>query len=166
MYTKNIKLEEVTVEEFEQMERHWGKNRKKHNNVVYAKIINPIVQEDTDYFELLNELTGHDYAHMLAVKRGSYWVKKLVDDLSMSGIADLARTAANDRYKDNFLEVKFSSRPELGYNDRNMAQIEFREHEGKIIGYQISTPKFLEKIFNTIVTNDNHHLVHGIWVPN
>lgn len=194
MYTRAIILHDVMtwdadtlegrLETFRKLEARWGKRRRAHSDAVYSRVENPVTEEITkdpveDYIRLFHRLLDHDLIYELSVKNpeGKTWTKLKVypEDFgdfprfireSEDDISTMADIASKDKRKDFYLEVKFCGRNYLGEAVWPEAVIEFREHDGKIIGYQVSVPERLSNTFDVRMERKTAYAFnHGMWVP-
>lgn len=193
MYTKDIELVDVTdwaagrdkLYHFRQLEGRWKKHRKIDGQDMCSRIVNPVSFELTgsvdDYVNAFHFLLQHEFAYRLSVKnpgpRGWMAVKITPDEVKdfprfLDGfgerVAYMAKIAYEDRLKDKFLEIKFRRCDEEYRNNlRSTAKIEFREHEGRLIGYQCVVPYQLEDLFTVSKKPKARAYTcnHGMWVP-
>ncbi len=157
MYTKQIDLEEVTLDEFERMEDFWGKRRKKNSIGILSKVSTPIIE--TSYEELIYKICLHPRASIISVNLRGTWLKMPARDMEDEDFQRFAEIAANDRYKRNYLEVKLQK----GSKDHRSV-IGFTEWKGRIIGYELSLNADHEYMFRT--SSSGPYLYNnGLWVP-
>lgn len=163
MYTKEIELEEVTLEEFERMEEFWKIRVRKRDDTIYSKITKTIVEED--YERLLFFLLEHPYADELCVNNNGDWVKRYTRFISESEVREIARIASRDRFKKNYLELKFKVR---GVSHTERAILGFAEFNGFIIGSEVGVPLDLECLFTvrySAAHQSGYRFIRGLWVP-
>lgn len=161
-YTKDFILEEVTLEEFEKMERFWSKHIKKPDRERYARVVNPI--HDTEYERLLRRMMVHPLDVEVYVHDHGQWRKTYKRRCTETVIQDFARIAAADQRHRNYLEVKLCE--EWNQQDWwNKAVLEFVEYRGRIIGYDVIVPRLLQSQFTLRFPDEPTGKVHGLWVP-
>ena len=178
MYTNCIKLEESSFGEIKSISTFLRqKGPRYHDDDIYSRVYNPImVRTNIDnpseaYEELIFMLLEHPLAYQICVNRpGGRWLKryKYLRGILQSDefIKLLSETASKDRFKDNFLEVKFKENPEVleRRNDFDRAIMSFREFGEDIIGYQIRVPYLLSGMFD-VKTSKEYIFNYGLWVP-
>ncbi|MBW2981679.1 hypothetical protein KY343_02255 [Candidatus Woesearchaeota archaeon] len=84
-------------------------------------------------------------------------------------IKTMAKLAYEDKIKDNYIRLKFRKWDEESMRHKGPpAKIEFREHDGRLIGYQCTIPYQLEGIFKLTKNKKarKYRMNHGMWVPN
>lgn len=197
MYTKEIVLEDITywnaqreirLKRFRKLEAHWEKRRKSHEDGVYCRVHNPfdipIDGTVNGYVRLFHLLLEHEYAYELSVKNpgeGTSWTRLNIypDDRrditafkskNTKKLEEMAEKAFNDKMKDNYLEMKFKESGAGG----DPAKIEFREHDGLLVGYQVDVPFQLRGLFTVALTprrrryerrSGRRGYIHALWVP-
>lgn len=165
-YTKAITLDEVTVEEFWDLEDHWDRDRPIYRHELYARMTNPIIQEDGDYHKLCCRLIQHPNFHMLRARTGKQRWKELHrtadrDPHALAAtLADIAATAEQDHIKRNYFNVELRERG-------NTAIIEFREEGNILVGYFARIHSGMEDHFTINPTRSQYHYTYanGIWSP-
>ncbi len=164
METKQIVLEEITSHEFDRMQKFWNKFRHKRCWEIYSKIVNPIIEQD--YEKLLFSLVELPYADQLCVHEDAgKWVKEYIDRISDAQVRDLARIAANNRCKRNYLEIKLRNELKTGAPTAIIGFIEFQD---RIISYEISTPLSLGCLFTVRPGQGSKRGVfynNALWAP-
>lgn len=163
MYTKDIVLEEVTLREFEQMERFWRKNIVKPGRERYARILNPL--QDLNYERLLSRAIIHSLNVEICVNDHGKWRKSYKRACNQKVLQRFARIAAADERHRNYLEVKLLAEEGLAANWWNKAVIGFVGYQGKIIGYDMVVPPVLQSQFTWRFSSEPAVKVYGLWVP-
>ena len=158
MDTKQIVLEEVTEQQFNELQHFWGKQLRQYEGDIYSRIHNPLIE--TDYVRLLFSLLDHPQADLLCVNNQGNWIKRHKEDLSSDEVHELAKIAAADRYKKNFLEIKFKRYPKWF----KTGHIEFTEYHGRMIGYDLHIGNVLQNEF-TINAKHSFTYNYGLWTP-
>lgn len=142
MYTQEIILEQITEREFSRLESGWKFDIRRRDDAIYSHLRNPIIE--TDYERLLFFLLEHPYADQLCVNDQGKWRKKYTRKISDAEVHDMARIAARDMLKTNYLEMKFKGGEDP---DEIRAVLKFAEHEGQIIGCEVTVPQHLNGLF-------------------
>ncbi|MDO8655764.1 MAG: hypothetical protein Q7K45_00870 [Nanoarchaeota archaeon] len=181
--TQSIDLAEITIAEFNHRKDFWKRSKLVlDSHTLYAALDSPfsfpLVSTDPvqDYVALFNMVfSWYDLKPMLCVRAPSGWcrnIKKQVDD---NDILKLAQTAAADKFKQNYLEVKLLDQaidPVVRARfPWNRPTIEFTESEVEgiksLVGYQLSLPVEYKHLFSVNAPNldSRFTLIHGIWMP-
>ena len=160
MYTTDIRLEEVTVEEFAEMERFWNKHIIKRDNFIYARIHNPI--KDKNYEKLLERLLESQLHIVFSVNDRGRWTNTVGDGITKSKIRTLAGIAEHDSRKRNYLEVKMRSFPKA-YSPQSI--IEFVEYQREIVGHYMAVTHYQRDYFTIQDSGKDWLSMLGLWVP-
>lgn len=169
MFTKEIKLEQISAEEFDKLSSIWGLTEKAKKGRNYHKIGNTIVYDSpsgqVDYNAFIRSIAEHPYALSIAVREGNEWHRPYVKDLTDEKITELSEIAKKDPKKQNFLELKLRRDRQFGDNVvGKQATIEFAEIGGALVCYQIKVPKELLFMFN--FNPDTYNNINfGLWKP-
>lgn len=159
-YTKNIILEEIAPNEFRQQGQFWQKNVRLRSDFAYARIDNPIIE--TDYERLLFRLLEHPLAYQIATREQGRWIRGYADSITDSEVRELARLAARDYRKYNYLEMRLR-RPSARWQQE--ALLEFVEYQGKIISNDITIHYSLQKMFEVRIGRQSWVNMQGVWKP-
>ena len=159
MDLKDIVLEEVPLATFEEMEQVWNTSRRKKSGDVYSRIENPI--RESDYEKLINDLLNLPCAGNVSVRYSDKRWFKIIQKNKGSKLINIGAQLA-EIYPDKtyFLEFKFDNFPNPG-----RGYIEFREHEGEVVGYKLSISKSLESLFTVKSEQTDYRFNQAIWVP-
>jgi hypothetical protein len=159
MYTKQLKLEQVTKIQYAEMVCFWRHDPLLMSSNAYVRIRAPVEAEGHE--ALLDMLMDHPYADELRVNKRGHWLHTFVREMSPQKLRQLAGIAARDGKKRNYLEIKFRR----GQGKPPRATIGFRMHKGKIVGYEMDVPRCLEDIFDVQMDGNSYRNIKGIWVP-
>jgi len=182
LYTKNITLAETTDAEFRRRKEFWRRDQLLVKpSTLLATIENPLyaplVSENPvdDYVSLFKKLFHHDSSPLLCVRTPQGWGKYLRKQLEEPDLVTLAKCAAAQPDKINYLEVKFYYRSIAPMVRApfpfHQPVIEFTESllngQKAIIGYQVHFPLEYQHLFtlNFSGIRPNSDSVHGLWVP-
>lgn len=185
MDTKDIVLEQITYEEFEQRKRYWklGGPHPRYG-YIFSRLGNPLIwplktSSQEEYLAFLSQIASLPNLCLMAVRNHNpnlekKWLRVPPMQLTESRLDYLAKMAVEDTYKKNYLEAKFNI---LSSNSAGpaiwRAVIEFREahlqlpeYEGlALIGYQATVPFEQRELFQVQSSTPYYHTIYGIWMP-
>lgn len=150
-----IVLEPISPESYKLRETPWRDDRKIVPGEAYARIVNPV--RDEDYERLFWALGNTPEIHRVDVRFREEWLRR-----TPSMLADfvecrlLAYVCSMDRCKRNFLEAHITSNGEF------LASIGFGEFKGEVIGYKMRIFSAGGALFGLDGTKFTY--CNGIWV--
>lgn len=159
MYTKQLRLEQISKIQYADMTMFWRKETILRSGTAYVRIHAPIIRDGHEF--LLNMLKDHPFADEISVNNHGRWEHAYVRRVTDTRLKEMAGIAARDGKKRNYLEVKFKR----GEGRLPRATIGFRVYDGNIIGYELEVPRCLEDLFDIQIEDGNHRHVKGLWVP-
>lgn len=175
-YTKNIVLEEVTVDSFERMKTYWDlATFRTHSHYLQAKIREPLVwpilpeiTRSENYFRFIEFLFEDDWLDQINVWDRGSWNKKYTRKMSSTDMSDLAVIAANNTSHRNYFDIRFKNPQITTFVDR--PQVEFKEHQfgpddRRIVGYQVIVPIDYRHLFSITHDRQDFSSIQSIWVP-
>ena len=136
IWTQQVRLEEITKEEFRTIEPFWGN----YANIpfldeTYARIFNPVVEKS--YEDLIQKFCAHPLALRLNVRGGKHWYHIPKRGISPEIASNIAQLAYNDKLQTNHFEMKFQSYQQDAYGAQQRALISFARKGNSIIGYKV-----------------------------
>ena len=137
MYTRDIKLEQISAEDYNKIKEEWRFPKEARSIDSFAMVVNPLAHDN--YEELFDFLLEHPHAYTLNVRRDSRWVRISRDNSTKSKLKGLAKIADGNRIKRNYLSISYRIDPYI----QTSAEIEFIERNGLVIGYRVSIPQHL-----------------------
>jgi hypothetical protein len=163
---KSVRLEQIDWDGYHFLtSEFWKSNIVKREDQVYARIFNPI--KHTIYEDLIRALIDLEYADQIGVhEKGPDWFKRYVRLINDYDIRKMARIAASDRFKKNFLEIKlkeWSDEKEDTLPDRTT--IGFVEYEKEIISAEMRVAFDHKDLFDFNHEADSFRYARGVWVP-
>ncbi len=174
-YTKEIVLEEITVQDFQAFREQWGMHPHcLREGTIVSKVLDtlkwPLLSEGNpayDYRRFLEFLLEHPCIDQISVNEQGRWVKEYSRRMNHATIAEFASIASRDRYKYNYLEAKFRERY-LGEIISFRPIIQFTEYqagegEAFIVGHRVTVPKAYEHLFTISVETSEYFMNEGIW---
>ncbi len=162
-YTKNIVLEEVTLEEFEGMEQFWGKHISKKAGEVYCRIQQPL--QETEYVPLLQNLCSLPWPVRISANNHGRWVRIHNSWATPEHLEKLAAIAAADERKRYFLEAKIQKYNYEYQEWWTRVIIEFREYDQRIVGNDMRIHWDYREICTIRAQRDSWRSALGLWVP-
>jgi len=156
---KEVVLQEIHLSEYKELERILNEHRRSRKEIdVYARIITPL--SDNNYESLLDRFVNMENADKISVRDGSSWVRTYVKRTTEENKKNLAKIAENDKYQKGHFELSFK------FTGAPRGIIEFRKHDGMIVGYKVRIPRELSSMvtFNQ-TTHDQYSYINGLWLP-
>jgi len=170
-----MNLDVITQDEYKKMIDFWKRDIKHYYTTdVYARIQNPIMVKTSSstiehYINLFFDFKKAQFAYEMRVNKNGKWEGKTLRGMTRPKIEHLAATAANDRFKKGYLEMRFKEDPcskeriVLGFIEPNKTS-----YRGSIIGYEVMIPVSLQWLVNIGDPNEELYdcdFIKGIWVP-
>ena len=136
IWTKQICLEEISVEEFTAIEEEWGHVMPKTEARTYACLHNPIQADN--YGELIDKFVGHPHAKRINVREGTYWRRYRAAEIKERQKMEIVTLASKDSLQRNHFEMKFDlDLPNVQIPSQRFVDIEFILGPESIIGYKV-----------------------------
>lgn len=174
VYTKNIILEEVRLQDFMDAKNYWcSSSYRTRPDFLLARVINPLSwpvfreRPKTDsYRELLEFLLEHPWLDQICVREHGGWTKQYARRMTSEKLKRLAVIAADNPANRNYFDVKFKDPADREYVFR--ARMEFREHENailgqRIVGHNITVPYEYTSLFTLAVQREEYSRIEGLW---
>ncbi|SRR3989344_294023 len=164
VWTREIRLEKITIEQFEAIEAEWREDMPKRFPRTYCRIFNPLIGRS--YQQLVHKFLEHPQARRINVRDGRDWRRYRKSGIDGSRDIDhIAELATNDPYQVNYFEMVFHPLVASPQMEQNEACLEFTQREGAIIGYKISLHKANKELFDCKLSEPICANVKGIWLP-
>ena len=147
IWTKQICLEEISVEEFTAIEEEWGHVMPKKEARTYGCLHNPLQADN--YGELVDKFAEHPYAKRINVREGTYWRRYPVAEIKEKQKMEIVTLASKDSLQRNHFEMKFDlDLPNVQIPSQRFVDIEFILGPESIIGYKVFFHRLNSGIFD------------------
>lgn len=161
-WTKQIKLEEISQYAFNSIRTKWGNHKPNHFYDTFASIHDPIVAGN--YQELVDRFLTHPQARVIHVNspiRG--WKEFEVGEIDDRAAEEIVEIALSNSLTYNKFEMRFVPLSAEGVRER--AKLKFREHNGLVVGHEISVHRDNLNLFDSRNLNPSEIIVSAICHP-
>ncbi len=125
-----IRLEAISVQEYDKLMDFWKKNFKKLPNEGYARIVETLI--DSDFERFVCQLSELPLVYEISFREDGKWSKLPVKDARLFA-GYIAKCAENDKGQTNFLEVHLR-------DNSNLAFYEAAKCDGKLALFKVNIP--------------------------
>src|SRR3989344_675769 len=152
LWTKQMRLEKVTMDEFISLEQQWKFEMPKDKHRTYSRLHNPIQAET--YGELIERFLVHPYAKRINVRDGLEWKRFPVLEIKAKEKSEIARLASRDVLQANHFEMKFDlNLPNVTFPSQKFVDLEFTRTNGMIVGYKMQPHRITLGLFDGRISN-------------